>query len=214
MAGLAVTTWNAKGGTGKTTTALILAQIAAQKGLRVLVSDLDNIQHNLSDDLKLGGDKRIEVIDYVPDAQDDIDMYVLDTRPDMNDTIREALAFTDIALIPVLGDFHNIANLGVVWKYIQDAGLGFQQAALVKNCMSNTQTTREIEEVMDEQNYPVAARLPKNNNIIRNIALGKAWHYGMSTAQQAPFLALYDRVQEAYQEMLKGNFTDPWSMRS
>ena len=38
---LAVTLWNFKGGVGKSTIALTLAQIAAASGLRVLAADLD-----------------------------------------------------------------------------------------------------------------------------------------------------------------------------
>lgn len=210
---LAVCTWNYKGGTGKTTIALILAQIAAQKGLKVLAMDLDQ-QHNLTDDLKLVGDafRTIQVVNRIPDnaIELDVDMYVIDVHPDMNSVIKEALNFTDIVLVPVWADFHNVANLGAVWKYIQDAGLGFQQAALVKNFAENTQTAREIESVMNEQAYPVAGRLPQNRNIPRNIALGRPWLTNMDERQQAPFIFLYNKVWAAYREMLRGNFSNPW----
>jgi len=210
---LAVTVWNYKGGTGKTTISLILAQIAAQKGLKVLVFDLDQ-QHNLSDDLNLTGGAfdKIQVLTHIPDnaAEMDVDFYVVDVHPDMNETIKEALNFSDMVLIPVWADLHSVANLGAAWQYVQDAGLGFQQAALVKNFAESTQTAREIEGVMTEQGYPVAGRLPQNRNIPRNIALGRPWCANMDERQQAPFLSLYRRIWSAYREMLKGNFKDPW----
>ena len=126
MEKLAVTIWNYKGGTGKTTIALILAQIAAQKGLNVLVCDLDQ-QHNLSDDLTLAGDlsNKIQVTNRIPDnALDmDVEMYVIDVHPDMNSIIKEAMKFSDVVLVPVWSDLHSVANLGAAWQYVQDARL-------------------------------------------------------------------------------------------
>ncbi len=49
---LAVTVWNYKGGVGKSTIALILAEIAASKGLHVVAADLDE-QQNLANMLNL-----------------------------------------------------------------------------------------------------------------------------------------------------------------
>lgn len=49
---LAVTLWNFKGGVGKSTIALTLAEIAASSGLHVLTIDLDE-QHNLAQAIKL-----------------------------------------------------------------------------------------------------------------------------------------------------------------
>ena len=213
MEKLAVTCWNYKGGTGKTTVALILAQIAAQKGLKVLVMDLD-AQHNLRDTLALSAAAfpSIEVRTDIPAgaADLDFDMFVLDTHPDMNDDIKKALSFSDIILVPILGDFLSVANLGAAWNYIQGAGLGFQQAALVKNCMENIQTTREIEDVLKDQGFPLAGRLPRNNNLLRNLASGNRWNARMDKRQQAPFLALYSSLWKAFKQMLKGNFKTPW----
>ena len=47
-----VTLWNYKGGVGKSTIALVLAKIAAYKGLRTLAVDLDD-QHNFAHILSL-----------------------------------------------------------------------------------------------------------------------------------------------------------------
>lgn len=211
---LAVTCWNYKGGTGKTTIALILAQIAAQKGLRVLVIDLD-AQHNLRDTLALCASSfpSIKVETDIPAgaADLDFDMFVLDTHPDMNDRVKAALSFSDVVLVPILGDFLSVANLGAAWNYVKEAGLGFQQAALVKNCMENIRTTREIESVLQEQGYPLAGRLPRNNNLLRNIASGDRWNTYMDERQQSPFLSLYSNLWSAYRQMVKGNFKTPWN---
>ena len=80
----------------------------------------------------------------------------------------------------------------------------------MKNFAENTQTAREIEEVLNDQGYPVAGRLPQNRNIPRNIALGRPWCSGMNERQQAPFMTLYNRLWNAYREMLRGNFKSPW----
>ena len=49
---LEVTLWHYKGSVGKSTLALILSQIAAKEGLKVLAVDIDP-QRNLSEKLKL-----------------------------------------------------------------------------------------------------------------------------------------------------------------
>ena len=49
---LAITICNYKGGVGKSTLSLIISQIAAQDGVKVLAIDLDE-QRNLAETLKL-----------------------------------------------------------------------------------------------------------------------------------------------------------------
>ena len=54
---LAVTLWNYKGGVGKSTISLILAEIAATQGLHTLAIDIDE-QQNLAEALNLTASQR------------------------------------------------------------------------------------------------------------------------------------------------------------
>ena len=210
---LAITVWNYKGGVGKTTISLILAEIAAKRGLKVLVIDLDE-QQNLMEMLLLTKDAfpSIEIRnslhgDY---AQEDFDFFIIDTHPVQNDTVLQALKFADIVLVPIFCDYPSIMNLTNVFNFVYSAGVGEEQVALVKNCMTNLRVISDIEAIIDTHNYPVAGRLPRCNALIRNFASGLSWDKGLRKLQREPFCKLYDNLWEVYRNMLSGRFHNIW----
>ena len=215
MEKLAVALWNYKGGVGKSTISLILAETAAQKGLNVVVVDLDG-QKNLSSAMgfvmRNNYFANITLKDCIAPGDENIeaDMFVIDCRPETTVVVENAISFADIILVPVIGDFFSAANVGYVWEFIKELDKYPAQASLVKNCFENTVTTREIDNVLQQQGLSVAGRIPRNANLLRNIASGRPWWVGMDSRQQAPFLDLYSRVWGAYTNMLKGNFMNPW----
>lgn len=210
---LAVTLWNYKGGVGKSTISLILAEIAATQGLRTLAIDLDE-QHNLTEAIALTGSTfhKLEVRTTLePDfAQEDFDFFVLDTHPTKDDNIKNALHFADIVLVPVFTDFLSIMNLRSVFDYITSNGLGAGQSAIVNNCSSKLKASIEIESILDEQGYPSAGKLPRNNMLVKNIATGDRWDKSLRANQREPFLALYSNLWEAFSSMCAGNFSNLW----
>lgn len=210
---LAVTVWNYKGGVGKTTISLIFAQTASCQGLKVLAIDLDE-QKNLSEALKLSRHNfpSIEIrTDLIPEyAEENFDFYVIDTHPSKDDTVRSAIQFADIVLIPVLPDYLSIVNLRSVFNYVKSCGIGEGQIAIVKNAVTDFKLSCEIENVLDEQRYVSAGRLPRSNILARNIASGDNWDKSMRPTQREPFVNLYARVWKAYIRMLSGDFHDIW----
>ena len=210
---LAVTLWNYKGGVGKSTISLILAEIAATQGLHTLAIDIDE-QQNLAEALMLTASMfpNLEVRTNLAPvfAQEDFDFFIIDTHPTKNDSIKQALEFADIVLVPTLSDFLSIVNLRSVFDYITSSGVGAGQIAIVKNCSNKLKTSSEIESILDEQGYPSAGRLPRNNTIVRNIAAGNRWDRSLTASQRTPFLALYSNLWEAFSSMCAGNFTNLW----
>ena len=210
---LAVTIWNYKGGVGKTTISLILSQIAARQGLNVLAIDLDE-QRNLSETLKLSKHNfpSITVHTELKPAYHDnnYDFFVIDTHPSKDETVKSAMQFADIVLVPILTDYLSIINLRPVFNYIQSCGVGAGQIAVIKNAVTELRVSAEIESVLAEQNYTIAGRLPRSNILVRNIAAGNSWDKFMRPSQREPFVSLYARVWKAYIRMLSGDFHDIW----
>ena len=210
---LAVTIWNYKGGVGKSTIALILAEIAAQYGLNVLALDLDK-QKNLSKTLKLTGFlfPTIDIRNTLsPEcANEDYSLFVLDTHPTEDDTVKAALKFADIVLVPVLADFNSIMNLRSVFDFILSCGVGRGQIAIIKNSMNKYKISAEVERVLLNQGFPSAGRLPHSNVLIRNIASGNSWDKFMRPDIREQFYNLYSNIWSAYRNMLNGNFHNLW----
>ena len=213
MQKLAVTLWNYKGGVGKSTISLVLAQIAAQQSLRVLAVDLDE-QQNLAHTLKLSANlfPTLQVRSSLAQdfADEDFDFFVIDTHPAKEDTIINAMQFADIILIPVLGDYFSIINLRSAFDYVADAGVGEGQVAIIKNCMTSLKMSDEVEQILDEHGYPSAGRLPRNNIITRSIASGCKWDKSLRAQQREPFLQLYSNIWSAFEQMCSGNFHNLW----
>ena len=210
---LAVTVWNYKGGVGKTTISLILSQTAARQGLKVLAIDLDE-QRNLSETLKLSQHHfpsihvRTELKSEYSD--DDYDFYVIDTHPSKDETVKSAMLFADIVLVPIITDYLSIINLRPVFEYVQSCGVGDGQIAIVKNAVTELKVSEEVEKILDEQGYTIAGRLPRNNILVRNIASGEIWDKYMRPSQREPFTRFYARVWKAFMRMIAGEFHDIW----
>lgn len=213
MKKLAVTLWNFKGGVGKSTIALVLAEIAAQQDLKVLAIDLDE-QQNLAGALSLSQRTfpTLEVrTSFAPEfADEDFDFFVLDTHPAKNNSIKEAICFADIVLVPVLCDYLSILNLRSVFSYLIETGLGNEQLVIIKNCVNALKTSTEVEHALDEHSYLSAGRLPRSNLLVRNIAEGNRWDKYMQGHQRNPFLALYANIWEAFSRMCSGKFHNVW----
>lgn len=202
-----VTIWNYKGGVGKSTICLILAEIAAQKGLNTTVVDLDE-QQNLASMLSLKPDNGINVRKSIPDSF--TDLVIIDTHPVQNDIVLHALSVADIVLIPILCDYPSLVNLSSAFDFVYSSGLGRGQAALVKNRMTNLSAMLEIESIIDTNHFPIAGRLLQCNSLLRNIASGFSWDRHMRENQRNPFLNLYDNVWNAHRNIQRGNFQHIW----
>lgn len=98
---LAITLWNYKGGVGKSTISLILAEIAASKGLHTVAIDLDD-QHTLAHTLGLAAPlfQNLQVKFALP-AHDEADFVVIDTHQVLDNPTIDALNFADLVLVPV-----------------------------------------------------------------------------------------------------------------
>lgn len=196
---LAVTLWNFKGGVGKSTIALVLAEIAAQQDLNVLAIDLDE-QLNLAGALSLSQQLFPSLVVRTSFeqtfAEEDFDFFVLDTHPAKNNSIKEAINFAYILLLPVLCDHISFLNLRSVVSYALDAGIGLEQITIIKNCVNTLKTSAEVELALDKHGYQSAGRLPRSNLLVRNIAEGNRWDKSLRELQRKPFLTLYVNIWE------------------
>lgn len=172
---LAITLWNFKGGVGKSTIALTLAEFAAALGLRVLAVDLYeqlNLAHALSLVQPLFPNIHVMTALEPGLADENVDFFVLDTHPAKDQIIVDALNFADIVLVPVLCDYLSIVNLRNTIDFAVMHGVGREQVAIIKNCMTTLKLNSEVEAVIDSQGYNSAGRLSRSNVLARNIASG------------------------------------------
>ena len=209
MEKLAVTVMNRKGGTGKTTIASILTQLAISDNRRVIAYDLDE-QRNLTDTLVALGVENIRHQLGKHDEDEDIDIFILDCPPSLSPITMEAIEFADIVLIPIRPDSYSLANLDILYDEIGKIGKVQQQAALVKNGFNQTLASTQIEGLIQSRGFPVAGRLPQNQRIINNIAQGTPWFRGMAWDQQAPFFKLYKQIIVAFDRMLENDVEGMW----
>jgi hypothetical protein len=81
-----------------------------------------------------------------------------------------------------------------VFDYLHNAGIGLQQSAIVKNCMSNLKVNAEVEGVLDELNHPIADRLLRCTTLLRNIASYDKWDKYIRENQRAQVMRLYSNA--------------------
>lgn len=213
MEKIAIATLNHKGGVGKTTLAVILAQMALLQKRKVLAVDLDP-QRNFTDAMSFISERfanlRMKSSLDRTEAQGNEDWIIIDCPPALNAATRTAIDLADIALVPVRPDLFSLSNLGVVYSFAAECGKSSEQLPLVKIGYDTTKLSKMTEEVLSEQKYPVAGRLPVNRMIPYNITTGRIWNAGISADGRRPFDLMQERIIRGYSRMLNGDFEGAW----
>ncbi|GHT01218.1 hypothetical protein AGMMS50276_28790 [Synergistales bacterium] len=195
---------NRKGGVGKTTLAVILAEQALLKGVTAVCVDLDP-QENFIDSLSFfAGRKENEryldklipcgIHDKVEIPDDGDILIVIDCPPALEDATMKGMKLADKILVPVMSDIFSILNLEVVFKQAEDCGKSRNDISLVTIGYKQGGATlpSSIRSNIDKRNYKVAAELPVHKTIAVNIASGKKWSNGIDMKFRRPFFELYN----------------------
>lgn len=219
MSKIAAAVFNRKGGVGKTTIAVILAQIALIRRNRVLAIDLDP-SRNFSDALGFmknyfTNSLRIKDTLEDDDAGAPEEWIVIDCPPSLDDASKGAIDFADIVVVPVRPDFFSLSNLGVMYQTAKKFGKEKAQLPLVKVGYDTSSMSRIANQLISERDYPVAEDLPLHKHIPYNITSGRVWSTGLMARSRQPFESLYEKIIKAVDKLNDGiyDINEVWTDR-
>jgi chromosome partitioning protein len=159
-----LTTGNLKGGVGKSTSAVFLACGLARAG-RTLLIDADP-QGSVLSWSEQAEDFPCTVIAWatrdlakrVADVADDYAHVVIDTGPQNEPLLRQALAVTDQLLIPVSPTLMDAGRLGPTFDLVEDVG-AFRSidARVLLTKVRPTRSAKEAREGLEAQGLPLMA---------------------------------------------------------
>lgn len=219
MAKIAVAVLNRKGGVGKTTLAVILAQIALIRQNKVLAIDLDP-SGNFSDALgfmKNYFQNKLRIKKDLQDSDADApeDWIIIDCPPNLDDASRNALDFADIVVVPVRPDFFSLSSLGILYQLAQRSGKEKAQLPLVKVGYDASSISKIANQIISERDYPVAEDLPLHKLIPYNITAGRVWTSGLVARSRMPYERLFEKITKAIDKLNDGayQFNEVWTDR-
>ena len=219
MSKIAAAVFNRKGGVGKTTVAVILAQIALIRHNKVLAVDLDP-SRNFSDALGFMKNyfrNSLRLKDTLEDSDADApeEWIIIDCPPTLDDSSRKAIDFADIVVAPVRPDFFSLSNLAVLYTIAGKSGKEKAQLPLVKIGYDNSAMSKIANQLISERDYPVAEDLPLHKRIPFNITSGLVWSTGLMARSRQPFEKLYEKIIKAVDKMNDGvtDINEVWTDR-
>ena len=219
MSKIAVAVLNRKGGVGKTTMAVILAQIALVRHNRVLAIDLDP-SGNFSDALgfmKNYFKESLRIKNTLEDSDADSkeEWIVIDCPPNLEDASKHAIDFADIVIVPVRPDFFSLSNLGLMYAIAKKSGKEKAQLPLVKVGYDTSSMSKIANQIISERDYPVAEDLPIHKRIPYNVTSGLVWSTGLIANSRRPYERLYDKILKAIDKLNEGidDINEVWTDR-
>ncbi|MBQ6113857.1 MAG: ParA family protein [Synergistaceae bacterium] len=219
MSKIAVAVLNRKGGVGKTTIAVILAEIALVRHNRVLAVDLDP-SRNFSDALGFMRNyfrTSLRVKNTLDDTDADApeEWIVIDCPPNLEEDSKHAIDFADIVVVPVRPDFFSLSNLGTMYAAAKKSGKEKAQLPLVKVGYDTSVMTKIANQLISERDYPVAEDLPLHKHIPYNITSGRVWSTGLIARSRQPYERLYDKIITAVDRLNTGitDINEVWTDR-
>lgn len=184
---------NQKGGVGKTTLSVNLADALASKTCRVLLVDADTQGSALAWSTVREKAPRFPVVGMpkatlhkdLPSLAADYDVVIIDGPPRSNDIARSAILAADLVLIPVQPSPVDVWATDETVKLVQEAQLWREdiRAAFVLNRrIANTAIGRDVVDVFKDQPFPVL-----DAAIAQRVAFAESFTKGLSALESEPF---------------------------
>ena len=213
MSEIAVAVFNRKGGVGKTTIAVILAEIALVRGKKVLAVDLDPSRNfstalNFLKESSFRDTLRVNFSLEDRDADAPEEWIVIDCPPALDDPSKHAIDFADITVLPVRPDYFSLTPLGLIDSLAEDKyGKSRSQLPLVKLGFDSSLMSKVANQVIAESGHPVAEDIALHKSIPYNITSGKIWSMGLAARYRLPYENMYLKIENAMNR-LKNGMTD------
>lgn len=158
-----ITVGNLKGGTGKSTTAILLALALARTNKRVLLVDADHANTTAWAWSELAGDAwpaNVPVFQWpsqhlskrIRDAEGTFDHLVIDTGPHDSAILRQALAVTDMLVMPLAPTGNEVERLAPTLAAAAEIGVlrpNLTLAVLLTRTVPRTRSREEVRQVLD-----------------------------------------------------------------
>ena len=210
MSKIAVAVFNRKGGVGKTTLAVILAQIALIRHNRVLAVDLDPSGNFTSafgflKNTSFKDSFRVKNTLEDSDAECPEDWIIIDCPPSLDDATKNAINFADITIIPVRPDYFSLSPVAMITamaeKHYEKSR---SQLPLVKVGFDTSSMAKVANQIINDGGYPVAEELALHKSIPYNISSGRIWSMGLTARSRQPYESLYRKINKAIERLTDG----------
>lgn len=156
---------NQKGGVGKTTLAVHVADALARRGVKVLLVDADQQESALEWSAYRKGDPLFPVVGMakntihkeLPMIASGYEITVIDGPARYGDTTASAIAASDIVFIPVQPSSYDVWASEDVIKLIKEASVtrDFRTAFILNRKIVNSAIGRDVRKALAKYSYPV-----------------------------------------------------------
>ena len=177
-----------KGGQGKTLLATLLAKYLASNSKNkgnILCCDLDRTQQNFKDNL---ADTDLPIVSSMADISDNL-LCIVDTPPNLDKDVIQAIRAADILIVPVVLGKHSVQGI------IRIAEIrGKNDLRLVVNEWDSSVVQKQAEEFLMAQNFRFHGKIPKYKRLAYNIDAGLDWHTGFTESQIRKIVGILDEL--------------------
>lgn len=194
-----ITVVNNKGGVGKSTTATLLAEFAAQVGMKVGGCDLCP-QQNLIDNLTLNGEPLYDEIAPMPSPSKTpskgmlatFDVVIVDTPPNVNSAaVRNMIDDSDVIVIPMRPEKHAVYGLQEMLKLVPECSRCVVLCWIPRDLGSYE---KEFLQILRDRLSDYLVELPMLKRVPRNLGLHKLWSYGLRKDEKETYGKVFSRI--------------------
>ncbi len=200
---------NQKGGVGKTTLAVHVADALARQGRRVLLVDADPQGSALDwaacrqgePRFAVAGLPRASIHKELPALAQDYEFVLIDGPPRVYDVAKSAIVASDLVLIPVQPSPYDVWAAKEIVDMLRDVAIykpSLQSAFVINRKIANTALGRDVTEALAEYPIPVMA-----SAICQRVALAESAAQGQTVLETLPMQVAAQEIEALVDELLR-----------
>jgi chromosome partitioning protein len=200
---------NQKGGVGKTTLAVHVADALARQGRRVLLVDADPQGSALDwaacrqgePRFAVAGLPRASIHKELPALAKDYELVLIDGPPRVYDVAKSAIVASDLVLIPVQPSPYDVWAAKEIVDMLQTVAIykpNLRSAFVINRKIVNTALGRDVTEALAEYPIPVL-----NSAICQRVALAESAAQGQTVLEALPTQVAAQEIEALVHELLR-----------